>query len=63
MISPNTVQDTSQRRESDPTPEQIKAHCRAIRKGWSENTRRRRAGEHREPWTVQSVILHVITQQ
>lgn len=36
----------------DPTPEEIRESCRQIRQGWSETTRRHRAGESLQRWAV-----------
>lgn len=39
-------------RAVDPTPAQIRQRCQLIREEWTEATRRRRAGEVVQHWTV-----------
>lgn len=40
------------RRADDPSREEIRERCRKIRQEWSAATRRRRAGQVDQPWTV-----------
>ncbi|GEM_PF-4349947 len=41
----------------DPTPKEIRARARAIRKRWSERTRKRRRVTSDEQWSVPTIEL------
>ena len=38
--------------ETDPTPDEIREHCRIIRNEWNETTLRRRCRRLSSPWSV-----------
>ena len=49
-------------KRQDPTPEEIRQQCLAVRASWSKEERRRRAGEfHSRPWEVPTIAVAEVT--